>query len=57
MRQSEQEKARRAKRRRLFLAGMCLKDCGRRAARGQNLCLRCTKVMCDLYFSRRGCRV
>jgi len=52
MRQSEQEKARRARRRELFNARMCLQDCGRKAARGENLCQRCSKALCDRYFAR-----
>ena len=52
MKQSEQEKTRRARRRELFEARMCLQDCGRPAAAGENLCARCDKALCDRYFAR-----
>ena len=51
-RQSEQDTARRARRRELFAARMCLQDCGRPAARGSNLCARCDRALCDRYFAR-----
>ena len=51
-RQSNKERARRAKRRELFQAGMCLKDCGRRAAKNANLCSRCDDALCATYFGR-----
>ena len=53
-RQSEKEQARRAKRRELFKAGMCLQDCGRPAARNANLCRRCDDALCATYFGRIG---
>ena len=53
-RQSDRERARRARRRELFDAGMCLQDCGRRAAKGSNLCRECDEALCAAYFARIG---
>ena len=53
-RQSEQERARRLRRRELFKAKMCLQDCGRRAAKNANLCKECDDALCRQYFARIG---
>ena len=53
-RQSDRERARRARRRELFDAGMCLQDCGHRAAKGSNLCRECDDALCAAYFARIG---
>ena len=51
-RQSEQERARRARRRELFKARMCLNDCGRPMSGTENLCEQCSEAMVAAYFAR-----
>ena len=51
-RQSDQERARRARRRELFAARMCLQDCGRPMSRTENLCEQCSKALTEQYFAR-----
>ena len=48
------KRARRARRRELFDARMCLQDCGRRAQQDSNLCKRCDDALCAQYFARIG---
>ena len=51
-RQSAAERARRARRRDLFKARMCLNDCGRPMSRTENLCEQCSEAMVAQYFAR-----
>ena len=51
-RQSAAERARRARRRDLFKARMCLNDCGRPMSRTENLCEQCSAAMVAQYFAR-----
>ncbi len=53
-RQSEQERARHARRRELFKAKMCLQNCRRAAAKNANLCKECDDALCAQYFARIG---
>lgn len=55
-RQSDQERARRARRRELFKARMCLNDCGRPMSATENLCEQCSAAMVEQYFARLGGR-
>ena len=52
-RQSEKERTRRARRRELFAKGMCVHDCGRPAATGENICKICSDTLCAQYFARK----
>ena len=51
-RQSDQERARRARRRELFAARLCLNDCGRPMSKRENLCEQCSAAMVAQYFAR-----
>lgn len=51
-RQSEAERARRARRRDLFKARLCLNDCGRPMSKRENLCEQCSEAMVAQYFAR-----
>ncbi|MDE0227304.1 MAG: hypothetical protein OXJ62_00435 [Spirochaetaceae bacterium] len=55
-RQSDQERARRARKRELFKARMCLNDCGRPMSKTENLCEQCSAAMVEQYFARLGSR-
>lgn len=51
-RQSEAERTRRARRSELFKARLCLHDCGRPAAPGQNICQPCDDALVAAYNAR-----
>ena len=51
-RESAATKARRARRRELFNARMCLHDCGRPASATENLCAPCSAALTKRYFDR-----
>ncbi len=53
-RQSEQERARRARQRELFEARMCLQECRRPAQKDSNLCKQWDDALCAQYFARIG---
>lgn len=51
-RQSAAERARRARKRELFKAGLCLMDCGRPMSKTENLCKQCSAALVEQYFAR-----
>ena len=53
-RQSEAERARRARKRELFAARLCLNDCGRPMSKRENLCEQCSAALVEQYFARLG---
>ena len=53
-RQSDAERARRARRAELFKARLCLNDCGRPMSATENLCEVCSARMVEQYFARIG---